>query len=215
MGQNKWCVIIRAVPYIIGVTGNLGSGKSLVLGMLGELGAYTIDADALVREVSRPGSAAWQEIKVAFGPEILTEEEEINRPQLAKKVFSDPEALRHLEEILHPAVEKKTWELVEQAQEPVVAIEAVKLVEAGMHKKCNALWVVVCDPEVARKRLLASGRWSAEEIEARWKAQGSVEEKKVLADVVIDNTGTEAETRGQVKEAWANIPRAQKQGGRD
>lgn len=203
------------MPYIIGVTGNLGSGKSLVLGMLHDLGAYTIDADYLVREVSLPGTAAWQEIKVTFGPAILTETEEIDRQRLAKIVFSDPEALRRLEAILYPVVEEETWELVRKAQEAVVAIEAVKLVEAGMHQKCNTLWVVVCDPEVARQRLLATGRWSAEEIAARWQAQGSVEEKIAMADVVIDNSGSEAETHRQVKVAWVEIQREIKQGGRN
>lgn len=201
------------VPYIIGLTGNLGAGKSTVLTMLRDLRAHTIGADALVREVSARGTAAWQKIKVAFGPEILNSEEEIDRRRLAKIVFSDPEALRRLEEILHPAVEERTWNLVQKSQASVVAIEAVKLIEAGINKKCNALWVVVCDPQVARKRLLASGKWSELEIEARLQAQSPVEEKIAMADVVIDNSGSEEETRRQVEAAWAKIPLEYRQGG--
>lgn len=201
------------MKYIIGLTGNLGSGKSAVLGMLRELGAYGIDADGLVREVSAPETTVGEKIKEAFGLEIMGPGRTIDRQRLAAKVFSDPLALRKLEEIVHPAVEEKTWELVRNAREAVVAIEAIKLIEAGMHKKCKSLWVVVCNPQVAKKRLLATGKWNAEEIEARLRAQSPVEQKIALADVVIDNSGTREETLLQVEAAWSKIPEEYRRGG--
>jgi dephospho-CoA kinase len=197
---------MNGVKYVIGITGNLGSGKSTVLHMLEKLGAKAIDADNLTHEVMAPGTPVWRAVGEAFGPDII-KGEEIDRERLAAIVFSDEEALRRLEAIVHPAVEEAIWQMVAEAAEKVVAIEAIRLVERGANKLCHELWVVTCSPEKQRERLLAQGRYSEEEIEQRLKAQGPEADKVELADVIIDNSGSEEETWKQVKREWRRVQR--------
>ncbi|MBI3287503.1 MAG: dephospho-CoA kinase [Chloroflexi bacterium] len=195
----------RRVIQLIGITGNLGAGKSSVLGMLAELGAYTIDADQLTRELMVPGTSVYQQVIEVFGPAILNPDGSIDRRGLGRRVFGDPQALARLESIVHPAVMERIEGLIAAAPRPVVAIEAVKLVEAGLHRRCDVLWVVIADPQIVRARLSAQGDLSQDEIDARLAAQASIAEKVKLADVVIDNSGTEEETRAQVVRAWEHI----------
>ena len=195
------CGIIDAVKRVIGITGNMGTGKSTVLRMLEELGAKAIDADLLVHLVIAKGTTVYEEVVVAFGEGVLGPQGEIDRKRLAPLVFSDGEALKRLEAIVHPVVESLIWEITEEAEEEVVAIEAIKLLEASSERGWDALWVVTCRPEEQRKRLLAQGL-SEEEIEGRLKAQGPISEKIKAADVIIDNSGSREETWEQVKREW-------------
>ena len=192
--------------YLIGLTGNIATGKSTVLRMLERLGARTIDADALAHQVMEPNTPVWQAVVEAFGREILLPDGRIDRRKLGRLVFADPEALKRLEAIVHPAVIARVEELIAQATESVVVIEAIKLIEAGMHENLDALWVVACRPEQQLERLLAQGKLSEAEARGRIAAQPPVEAKLALADVVIDNSGPVEETWAQVKRAWEAIP---------
>jgi len=178
----------------------MGTGKSTVLRMLERLGAKAIDADLLVHLVMAKGTTVYEEVVEAFGEGILGPKGEIDRKRLAALVFSDGEALKRLEAIIHPVVESLIWEIAEGAEE-VVAIEAIKLLEASTERGWDALWVVTCRPEEQKRRLLAQGL-SEEEIEGRLKAQGPISEKIKAADVIIDNSGSREETWEQVKREW-------------
>src|SRR5512135_1173909 len=140
--------------YLIGLTGNIATGKSTVAKMLEELGATVIDADALVHELQRQGTPVFDDIVAAFGPGILDQTGEIDRKALGAIVFADPAQLRALESIVHPAVLIESMRRIAEAPTPVIVYEAIKLIEAGRAEMCDALWVVVAQPEVQLERLM-------------------------------------------------------------
>ena len=191
--------------YVIGLTGNIATGKSVVSGMLERLGAKAIDADALAHESMEKGTPIWQAVVREFGQGILCRDGSINRRKLGGIVFADEAALRRLEAIVHPAVTTRTKELIRGSQEPVVVVEAIKLIEAAMHRACDALWVVTCRKEQQLARLVKQRDLSEEEALQRIEAQPPQETKLALADVVIDNSGDLDETWHQVKREWDKI----------
>ncbi len=191
--------------YVIGVTGPIGAGKSTVLRILRQLGADTIDADQIAREVMEPGGAAYEAVVAAFGPRILADNGRIDRGRLADIVFSNPQALRRLEGIVHPAVFEAVKRRIEESNRPVIALEAIKLLEAGLSLTlCDEVWVVVADQAVQLQRLRARGV-PEEEALRRLAAQMPREEYIRRADVVIDNSGSLDDLRQQVETAWANV----------
>ena len=191
--------------YLIGLTGNIATGKSAVAQVLAELGARTIDADRVAHEVMRRGTPACQAVVDAFGPAILAPGGEIDRKRLGDIVFADPDALRRLEAIVHPAVGLAVSEAIAAATERVVVIEAIKLIEAGMHRACHALWVTTCPAEIQIARLVSLRGLSEGEARLRVEAQPPQAEKVALADVVIDTGGTLDDTRRQVLVAWKAV----------
>jgi dephospho-CoA kinase len=193
------------VKYIIGLTGNIATGKSVVARMLERLGAMAIDADALVHEVMEKGPPIWQAVVQEFGEGILGCDGSINRKKLGDIVFADEAALRRLEAIVHPAVITRTEELIESSQESVVVVEAIKLIEAGMDRTCDALWVVACHKEQQLARLVEQRGLTEGEARQRIEAQPPQEAKLALADVVIDNSGSLEETWRQVQREWDRI----------
>jgi len=193
------------VKYIIGLTGNIATGKSVVSEMLERLGAQAIDADAIVHKLMEEGSPVWQAVAREFGEGILCRNGSINRKKLGSIVFADKAALRHLEALVHPAVIARTEELIESSQEPVVVVEAIKLIEAGMHRTCDALWVVTCSKEQQLARLVEQRELTEEEAHQRIEAQPPQEAKLALGDVIIDNGGSLDETWRQVKREWDRI----------
>jgi len=217
--------------YIIGLTGNIATGKSSVARFLGQLGAHVIDCDVVAHYLMEPETQVWRKIVEAFGRKILHQNAYIDRPKLGRIVFKDPEALRRLEEITHPAVIQETERLLkcisrgyrlwtnkwaesprriptgDLASEPIVVLEAIKLIESGMHRRCDALWVVTCTRQQQIERLITARGLSQGEAEMRIDAQPPVEEKIRLADVVIDNAGTLVHTAQQVREQWGRIQR--------
>jgi dephospho-CoA kinase len=193
------------MKYVIGLTGNIGSGKSTVLAMLAQLGARIVDADDLVHQVMDRGTPVWQAVVDTFGEAVLDEGGRIDRKKLGSVVFDDPQALKRLEEIVHPAVDESFLELVRNAEEPVMAVEAVKLIESGVHHVLSSLWLVTC-PEEERLRRLVEGRGAdPEDVQERLRAQMPEEEQARWADVVIDNSGTLDQTWEQVKAEWERI----------
>jgi dephospho-CoA kinase len=192
---------------VIGLTGNIGTGKSAVLAMLRDLGADTIDADAVAHEVMWPGQPAHTGIVQAFGPDVLAADGTIDRARLGAIVFRDAAALARLEAIVHPAVFARMQALVRDSRRPVVVIEAIKLLEAGYSiTLCDVIWVVTSPRDQQITRLMQSRHLSQAEAELRIDAQPPQADKVRRADVVIDNSGTLDETRQQVEAAWQRLP---------
>lgn len=195
---------------IIGLTGNIASGKSTVLRMLRERGAETLDADKVVHALFAPGTPVTQAIAATFGEDVLNADGSVNRKALGARVFSDPDALRRLEAIVHPAVGRAIEEAIAEARRrpnppPAFVIEAVKLVETGRYRLADSLWLVVADPEVQLQRLMNDRGLSREEALARLQAQPPLEEKHLLADVIIENNGSLEDLRRQVETAWQHL----------
>lgn len=193
-------------PYLIGLTGNIASGKSLVLARLGELGAHTVDADRVVHELQRPGQPVYAAIREAFGDGVIAPDGQLDRRALSAIVFSDPAALARLEALIHPAVRERIEGEIERAAAPVVVIDAIKLFEGGLAARCDENWVVTCDPNIQLARLIAREGYSEVEARRRMDAQQPAALKVAQADVVIDNSGTIGTTRALVDAAWARLP---------
>jgi len=191
---------------VIGLTGGIACGKSTVARMLGELGAEVIDADSLVHALQAPGTPVHAAIAERFGASVLRPDGTIDRGRLGALVFADPTELGWLEKLTHPAVVVETKRLLAASSASVVVIEAIKLVEAGMLSLCDELWIVVCRPDVQLARLVARGTDEAA-ARARIAAQPDLGAKLARADVIIDNSGSLAETRAQVLTAWSRIAR--------
>jgi dephospho-CoA kinase len=193
---------------LVGLTGNIGTGKSAVAAMLADLGAEVIDADKVAHEAMRAGTPAHAAVVEAFGAEIVAPGGEIDRKRLGAIVFADPAALARLEAIVHPATLEAVARRVAATKAAVVVVEAIKLIEAGMADGCDSVWVTTCRPEQQVYRLMGGRKMSRIEAQQRVRAQPPQEEKIARADVVIDTSGTLAQTRKQVREAWARLVEA-------
>ena len=196
---------MRSAQYVIGLTGNIATGKSTVAKMLEELGATVIDADALVHKLQRQGTPVYDDIVAAFGPDILDQAGEIDRKALGAIVFADPAQLRRLESIVHPAVLIESAQRLMAAATPVAVYEAIKLIEAGRAEMCDALWVVTARPDVQLQRLMRDRHLSEAEARQRIAAQPPQSEKIRRATVIIDNSGSLEETWRQVTAAFRAI----------
>ena len=186
----------------IGVTGNIACGKSLVSATLAEVGAETIDADAVYASLVTPRAPLLERLVQRFGVGIVDATGGLDRRTLAGIVFSDPSALADLDGIVRPPVVSEILRLAEAATGPVVAIDAVKLIESGLADRCDEVWVVTCDPETQLARLMARNRLDRESAAGRIAAQSSVADKLARADRVIDNDGSPEETRRLVEIAF-------------
>jgi len=192
--------------YVIGLTGNIATGKSTVTDMLARLGACVLDADKLAHEVMLPGKEAYRQIVARFGKAILKPDGEINRQALGTIVFADTAALRDLEAIVHPVVVEESLRWLQACGKPVAVIEAIKLLEANMHRYCDAIWVVTSTREQQVNRLVTTRSLTTEQAALRIDAQPDPQEKTARADVIIDNSGSLEATRAQVLRAWSAIP---------
>lgn len=191
---------------IIGITGNIACGKSLVTRTLNKLGAETIDADDVVREVSAVGTPAYRRIVEAFGPALVLPGGAIDRKRLGEIVFADPDALARLEAIVHPPVVETIRQRIGTSRSPVVVVDAIKLMESRLAAECDEIWVVTCDPEQQFQRLMARNGYSREQALHRIAAQPPQAQKIALADRIIDNTGSIEETIALVRSAAASLP---------
>ncbi len=185
---------------VIGVTGNIGSGKSTVCQMLAKLGAAIIDADKLGHETYKPHSPAWQEIVAAFGKDIVNPDDEINREKLGQIVFSHPDALARLNQIVHPKAYRLAQERIEACRHQgakAVALEATLLIEAGWMDLVNKIWLVVTPENIVVQRLIPHKEGNESQILARLKSQMPAEGKMEYADELICNDGdiSQLETR--------------------
>jgi len=192
------------MPYILGLTGNIASGKTTVGLMLMELGLSTyIDADLVVHELYLPGQSLPAKLAEAFGPGVLDSDGGVDRRALGAIVFNSPERLRQLEAIVHPAVrEALLGKIRALAPDAIGALDAIKLVESGYAPFCHGLWVVTCPPEIQLRRLIEQRGLTEEEARARLAAQPPIDEKLPLATAVIHNDGSLEHLREQVTDAW-------------
>ena len=181
---------------VIGLTGNIGCGKSTVAGMLREAGVATIDADAVTREIRNNDADARAEIQARFGT--------YDADELARIVFSDAAALADLERILHPRVRGAVRARLAELDEGGIAtasVEAIKLLESPLADACDQIWVVRCEEEDALRRLAASRGMDEAAARRRLSSQSSQDAKVAAADVVIDGSAPIDETRRQVEQA--------------
>lgn len=194
----------------IGITGPIGCGKSTVARWLAEAGAVVVDADLLARDVTARGEPALTAIAARFGDRYFQPDGSLDRAALGRLVFGDPAALRDLEAIVHPAVRPRIERAVAAAEEagaPVVAMEAIKLVEAGYAAACDEVWLVVCGAAEQRRRLVGRGD-DPDQADARIAAQGDIAERlRPAATRVLDTSGDPKSVRravlGLLEEALA------------
>ena len=187
---------------IIGLTGNIATGKSVVRRMLEHLGAFTIDADQLTHRAMAPGAPAYLPVVQMFGRWILDPDGRINRQRLGRVVFSDPEALAILEGIIHPIVRQVINLLIRRAKQRVVVVEAIKLIESGLADSVDSLWVVDAPREVQIQRLTEKRGMAHADAEQRVAVQPEQTRKLARADVVLDHGGGVERTYNQVSRAF-------------
>ena len=188
--------------YVIGLTGNIASGKSVIRKMLEHLGAYGIDADKLSHRAMVKDAPGYRPVVNTFGKWILGSDGEIDRTKLGKVVFTDPAAMESLEKIIHPMVTLAINRIIEHSTQQVIVIEAIKLIESGLAKDCDSVWVVYSFPEHQQTRLVKNRGMDAEEARQRIEAQSPQEDKVSSAQVVIKNISTFEDTWRQVVAAW-------------
>jgi dephospho-CoA kinase len=193
---------------LVGLTGGIASGKSTVAAILRRLGASIINADELSREVVQPGQDAWIEIIKNFGSDILQEDHTLDRRKLRKIVFDNPEARKKLEAIIHPRVralaERRIGELASSGSSLIV-YEVPLLFEAQIHLWLRPVILVACKVETQRKRLLERDHLTQLEAQQHLDAQMSLEEKRKLADYVIENDGALEDLEQQVRTVLQKI----------
>lgn len=191
---------------IIGLTGNIATGKTTVLDYLARKGAHIIDADKLSHRAMELDGPAYHAIVAEFGPAILNRDKTVNRQALGAIVFADATQLGRLEQIVHPAVFALTRQEVSETPSLVVVLEAVKLLEAGaMVALCDEIWVVTARPEVQLKRLMEQRGMSEQQAYQRMGMQSPQAAKINQADRVIDNSGSLKELHVQLDAIWESL----------
>lgn len=190
---------------IIGLTGNIATGKSAVMRLAAERGALTIDADRVVHELLDGDAAIQAAVAETFGPDVRRTDGRIDRAALGRIVFGDATKLRALEAILHPAVRAEIARRVAATDAPVVMIEAIKLLEGPLAAACDRIWVTSCARATQMERLRVCRGMDEASAAARIDAQSPQEVKIARADVVIRTDGPMSETEAQFETAWAEI----------
>ena len=190
----------------IGLTGGIATGKSTVSKMFVERGAILIDADQIAREVVLPGSETLKRVAERFGQAVLLDNGELNRKKLGEIIFNDPKARKDLEAIMHPAIRQRMRQKKEQAErenpDKLVVLDVPLIYESNIQDQFDEVVLVYVPEPLQLKRLMARDGLTEEEARKRLRAQISIEEKKRLADYVIDNSGTLENTRRQVDAFW-------------
>lgn len=191
--------------FVIGLTGNIATGKSVVRKMLEHLGAYGIDADALGHRAIAKDAPGYQAAVNTFGKWILGEDGQIDRARLARVVFSDPEALVQLESIIHPLVRQAVDLLIRRSKQKVIVLEAIKLLEGPLGQACDTIWVTYAHKEVQIARLIQKRHMSRSQAHQRVNAQPPQLDKVKVANTVINNEGSFEDTWRQVTKAWKEL----------
>jgi dephospho-CoA kinase len=196
---------------IVGLTGGVASGKTVVSKILREEGAYIINADQIARDLVRPHTPTWNELKRAFGDGIVDEDGSIHRKKLAAKVFSNPEQRNLLNQILHPRIreemDRKVKEIGEKDPEAIIVIDAALLVELGDYREMDGLIVVTSTETQQIERLTNRNGVDKEEAQKVIASQMPLEEKLKVADFVIRNEGSLKETERRAKEVFQELKR--------
>jgi dephospho-CoA kinase len=196
------------VTRVVGLTGNIASGKSTVTGILREMGVPVIDADAIVHELQRPGTAVFRAIAAEFGPAVVTPEGELDRAALRRIVLADDDARRRLEALVHPAVFERRAALVHAASAagaPVVVVDVPLLYEADDPRHYDAVVLVDAPVAVRRARLITDRGISPHEADRLIAVQQPAEPKRMRADVIIENDADLATLTDRVRAAFARV----------
>jgi dephospho-CoA kinase len=186
---------------VLGLTGGIGSGKSMVARMFAQLGGDVIDADQLAREVVEPGQPALEEIATAFGRDILLPDGRLNRGKLARIIFADPAARARLNGITHPRIQERMDAEIaaRRSGSGVLVVDIPLLYENDRTGTVETVIVVWVDPDTQLRRLRERDGLTVEEARQRIAAQMPLDEKRARADIVIDNSGSRENTRRQVE----------------
>lgn len=198
------------MAFVVGLTGGIGSGKSLAAQFFSQLGALVIDADQLARSAIERGSEGFDEVLLRFGDTVL-KNGDIDRVALGQIVFENPQAKKDLEEIIHPRIRAEFEEAVASLNPgQIMVYEIPLLVETNAADRFDFIITVESDPEVRKQRLRARGMFHSD-IEKRMASQATEEERRAIADCVLTNNGTEDELLRQVENIWEStiLPRAQ------
>ncbi len=191
--------------FVVGLTGNIATGKSVVRRMLEHLGAYGIDADVLAHRAIAKGSPGYRPMVETFGSWVLDPNGVINRSRLGRLVFADRQALEQLEAIVHPLVKQAIDLLISYAYQKIIVIEAIKLLESNLSTACDSVWVTYAPLEVQLARLVQNRGMNEQYARQRIEAQPSQQEKVAVAQVVINNNDSLKETWQQVLASWQEI----------
>lgn len=193
---------------VVGLTGGIASGKTTVSRMLAQRGLPVVDADALVHTLQSPGTAVWEAIRERFGWPVLRVDGSLNRRRLARMVFGRPEALNDLNRLVHPAVRQAIWQRVErfrQEQRAVVILDVPLLIEGGLYRDVDEVWLVYADPDQQLERLIARSGMTREAAIERMNSQMPLSDKKAFAHTILDNrAGLDALT-AQVERAVERV----------
>jgi dephospho-CoA kinase len=193
---------------LVGLTGGIASGKSTVAKILERLGAAVINADALSREVVEPRKEAWREIIDAFGAGILQPDQTLDRQKLRTVIFNDRDGRKKLEAIIHPRVRALAEERIREhavAGYSIIVYEVPLLFEGNLHEWLRPVILVACDVDTQRTRLQERDQLTQTEAQKHIDAQMSLEEKRRLADYVIENVGSLADLEQQVRTVLEKI----------
>lgn len=194
---------------VIGLTGGIASGKSTAARYLASLGAHVVDADALGHRAYEPDTDAYNAVLAAFGEEVRGADGQLDRRALGSRVFADPAAMKRLTDIVWPEIRRLAELEVDAAHDrdagAIIVLEAAVLFEAGWQDAVDETWVVAVDRDVAVQRCMARDGLDESAVQARMDAQLSNEDRAALADLVVNNSGSEAAMRTQLDDAWARV----------
>jgi dephospho-CoA kinase len=194
---------------IIGLTGGIATGKSIVASVFRELGAIILDADVIARLVVLPHQPAWEDIVEFFGPQVVNEDESLNRTKIGEIVYNNPDSLKELNRITHPRImqhyKDELRRIKTEQPDAIVILEVPLLYETNMDKLCQQVVVVYVDRQTQIKRLMKRDNMSYEDAVRRINAQMPMDEKVGRADFVIDNRGSVEETKEKATKYYNEI----------
>ncbi|MDE0973679.1 MAG: dephospho-CoA kinase [Candidatus Nanopelagicales bacterium] len=194
------------MPFVVGLTGGVGSGKSTAASCFKKHGAVVVDADAISRTLTKSGSPVIEEISMTFGAQILHVDGSLNRSALAALVFGDSTALNKLNTIMHPKIRREATRQIETcASDEIVVYDMPLLIETDSVKLCDVVIVVDLDPDEQIERLVKNRGMSPEEARARIRNQASRDQRNLVATWVLDNSKTTSDLQQECASVWLGI----------
>jgi dephospho-CoA kinase len=194
---------------LIGLTGGIATGKSTVSRLFAQRGATIIDADKIARQVVEPGTVGAAQVRQRFGAEVFDDRGQLNRSKLGQLIFADETARQDLNQLLHPLIRQESRRQTEQIQQAtpnqLIIWDVPLLYEGKLQTQVENVVVVYVPQRVQIERLMQRDQLSEQEAHARIAAQMPIEQKKSLADYVIDNSGSYEQTERQVDQLWNSL----------